>query len=353
MRRSCETTSKKLAQEIYSKVTTQLKEGKYFEVEAQYVTFDELADDLVVDYKINQRRSLDRTQRSLKHLGFFFVKMRMADITTRLIQSYILKRQEQGAANATINREMAALKRMFSLGARMTPPKVVNIPYILHLQENNIRQGYYEHEQYLALKQELPSYFKPVVTMAYYTGMRKGEILGLLWSAVDLAQGKITLNAQDTKNKEPRVIYMGGELLDTIYQQRVVRDGRFPDCPHVFFGNTGNQIRDFKKIWRKATKNAGLEGRILHDFRRTAVRNMVRAGIPERVAMMISGHKTRSVFDRYNIVNENDLKSAAQTLQQHFQHNLSQFCHTPQKHPHLWLIKSKRKPIDLLIKSMG
>ncbi len=321
VRRSCETTSKKLAEEIYAKFTTQIKEGKYFELEARETTFDDLANELIVDYKINEKKSLDRVQRSFKHLRPCFEMMRIVDITTSSIQAYILRRKEQGAANATVNRELAALKRMFHLGANCTPPKVLNIPHIPRLKEKNVRQGYFEHEEYITLKKALPAYLKNVVVTAYYTGMRKSEILGLKWTHIDLREKKITLKPYETKNDEARVIYMGEELFEAIRFQEALKKHMFPTCHWVFFGSKGEKIKDFRTAWLKACKESGLAGKLFHDFRRTAIRNMVRAGVPEKVAMLISGHKTRSVFDRYNIVNENDLKLAADRVQKYFYHN--------------------------------
>lgn len=307
---SSKSTKEAEAKRLLRKRLGQIAEGAFFGLRPEKVRFEELAEDFLNDYRINGKRSLDKAQRSVKHLHGFFGGIRAMDITTDKVRVYIKARQEDGYANAEINRELAALKRMFNLALQQSPPKVRHKPYIPMLKEHNIRTGFFEHDDYVALWAALPGELRPVVTFAYYTGWRKQEILGLTWDRVDLRARTVRLDPGTTKNQEGRTVYLDGEVLDTLNTLKAERDVRFPDSPWVFHRH-GRRIKDFREAWYAACEAVGLQGKLFHDFRRTAVRNMVRASIPERVAQQISGHKTRSVFDRYHIVSDSDLREAA------------------------------------------
>lgn len=311
-RESTRSTKEADAKRLLKKREGEISEGKLPGVYFDKVRFEELAGDFLNDYRINGKSTLAKAERTVKlHLAPFFGGLRVTNITTALVREYIAQRQEAGAANATINRELAALKRAFNLASQSTPPKVPQVPHIPMLAENNTRKGFLEHDQFLALRACLPEHLAGLVTFGYKTGWRLGEITGLTWDRVDLGQGIVRLEAGETKNKEARTVYLDDELRSVLKAQKAARH---LGCPYVFH-REGQQISDFRGAWKGGCKEAGLKGKLFHDLRRTAVRNMVRAGIPERVAMMISGHRTRSVFDRYNIVSAEDLKQAAAKLQ--------------------------------------
>ncbi|MBN2282755.1 MAG: tyrosine-type recombinase/integrase, partial [Deltaproteobacteria bacterium] len=300
------------ARRLLKKREGEIAQGKLPGIYFDKVKFDELSEDFLNDYKINQKKSLDRAERSVDHLKQSFEGMRVVDITSPRIHEYIEKRIAENASNATVNRELAALKRMLNMGARQTPPKVDRVPYIPKLKENNVRKGFFEHEDFLSLRDALPDCLKGFVTFAYKTGWRFSEITNLQWNQVDLERGIVRLETGETKNDEGRTVYLDDELRGVFMNQWEERKGRGTILPYVFPNIDGtDRIRDIRGPWSTACTEAKIGKKLFHDFRRTAVRNMIRAGIPERVAMSISGHKTRSVFDRYNIVNDTDLMLAA------------------------------------------
>lgn len=340
---STHSDKKEVATRLLKQREGEISKGEIPGIYFDKVTFDGLAEDFLADYRINERKTLDNAEQNVARLKKFFEGMKATEITTAKIGEYVEDRRGDGVANATINRELAALKRMFHLGFQCTPPRVRQIPYIPRLKERNIRKGFFEHQEFIRLRDALPDYLKPVVTFAYHTGWRREEILGLTWDRVDLKQGVVSLNAGETKNDDGRTLYLNEELSELLHS---LRASRRLGCPYVFHQD-GRKIGEFRKTWQTAliksgagatyrckdcgneirivtevkkkdlvcseckSKNLKWAGKIFHDFRRTGVRDMVRAGIPERVAMKMSGHKTRSVFDRYDIVSPEDLKEAA------------------------------------------
>ena len=226
------------------------------------------------------------------------------------------RRTITGVSNAEINRELTALKRMFNLAIQAG--KLIQKPHIPLLKEHNVRVGFFERDQFLAMLAHLPEPVRPAATFAYLTGWRiDSEVLPLEWRQVDFGAGEVRLDPGKTKNGEGRTFPMTRELREVLEQQRAITENHQRQfkvvCPRVFH-RSGRPIKSFRVAFRSACVEAGCPGRVLHDFRRTAVRNLVRAGIPERVAMQMTGHKTRSVFERYNIVSAGDLREAARRL---------------------------------------
>jgi integrase len=283
------------------------------------ITFDEAVTDLENDYITNRRRSLDGVKRKIDlHLRPAFGRLRLANITTSHIRAFTVARQQAGAKNAEINRELSALKRMYSLAVQAG--HLHHRPFVPMLAENNARQGFFEESQYRAVLAHLPPELRPVVTFAYLTGWRtKSEILPLEWRNVDLKACEVRLEAATTKNGETRELpYAGSPELVGMFKSLRAETTKLEQAqkriiPFVFH-RAGKRIRSFRGAWLAACKAAGCPGRIPHDLRRTAVRNMDQAGVSQSVAMQITGHKTASVYRRYRIVSTQDLRDALAKL---------------------------------------
>jgi integrase len=294
----------------------ELADGRYVGPRADRVKFEELAESMITDYRINAKKSVKDAVRSVKALARHFASRPAHSITPVDISAYVALRQADGLTNGSINRELAALKRMFNLG--LQSGKIIRKPHIEMLQEDNVRRGFFEWDEFEAIHAKLPEYLKGSLIFAYLTGWRvPSEVLRLTWANVDFKACTVRLEPGTTKNKKGRLIYMTPALkllLDQQHRRSMTFQRENGRIVPLVFHNDGEPIRNYYKAWHKACRLAGLPDKIPHDFRRTAVRNIVRAGIPERVAMEMTGHKTRSVFDRYHIVSDGDLKEAALKL---------------------------------------
>src|SRR5262249_1138567 len=242
---------------------------------------------------------------------------RAQDITTDRITAYVVARQAERAANGTINRELAALKRMFRLAD--ISGKVAQRPYVPMLREDNARKGFFEAAEFEAVLAGLPESLKPLAEVAYVTGWRiRSELLTRRWTHVDFGAGWIRLEPGETKNREGRMFPLTPTLRTALERQRAQTHALEHAAGQVIpwvFHRDGHPIRYFRRAWLTACKAAGVPGRIPHDFRRTAVRNLERAGVPRSAAMKMVGHKTEAIYRRYAIADESMLREGAAKLE--------------------------------------
>jgi integrase len=250
-----------------------------------------------------------------KNIRPFFGRIKAHRLTTDLMDDYRKKRRAAGAADSTVNRELSVMRSGLYKGKRRTPPKVIVIPYFPLVQETNVRKGFLTDEQYLTLRDALTDDLKALFVTGYVTGIRLGEILRIRWHQVDFDAGFIVLQRGETKSGEGRAVpILAGDMENFLRRARTDRDRGWPTCESVF-SREGEPIKDFRRGWRKACIAAGVPELNFHDLRRTAVRNMRRAGIPQVVRMKISGHKTDSMERRYNIVDAEDMNVAKDLLE--------------------------------------
>jgi integrase len=312
-----ETEARRMLKEREGRVAT----GQPILPRVDRIQYGEAAKDLRQHYKTTGSRNLEAAEYRLKHLDAFFAGRRIAVIESADTTAYAAKRQGGGASNATINRELETLSRMLRLAYEHN--KLIRLPVIHKLTPTPLRQGFFERDQFEAVRRYLRPDHQLAATIAHTFGWRmQREVLTLERRQFDMNAGTLRLEPGTTKNDDGRVVYLTPELKSLVAAQveRVKTLERTMGrvvpylFPHLEGPHRGKRIGGFKNAWRTACVQAGCSGMLRHDFRRTAVRNMVNLGVPKRVAMKVSGHRSRSVFDRYHIVSPGDLQEVARKL---------------------------------------
>lgn len=277
------------------------------------VTVEELLDALDRDYVQRGVKGLREARNHMRPVRDFFGFRRAMEVTPNLVREYIAERKKSvrlvgdrpivGVANATINRETEILGRAFRLA--LSEGTLALAPAIPSLPENNARRGFFERHEFESLVLHLREPLSDMAQFAYATGWRLGEIRGLRWEYVDRRAREIRL--PDSKNGEGRVLPLDENLWILIERRWARREYKKPDggsalSEFVFhFRGRPTPETTLRRWWEEARTKAGLPGKLFHDFRRSAVRDMIRAGVAQAVAMSVSGHKTESMFRRYNI----------------------------------------------------
>jgi integrase len=314
IQQSAETESRR---EALDKLKTEiLKHASGEAPDSRQTTVQKLKDAMMQTWKNLDRNaaSVAWAEQCWKRLLPYFGAMKAHNVSSAAIRGYVEERKAENAANGTINRELSVLSSAFTLGFEETPRRVSQKLSFTRLPESRPRQGFVEQKQYDALAAKCSElYMRAMLALAYSFGFRKAELLSLKVSDVDLLAGTVRLRT--SKNGEPRQVNL---TKDTKQLLASCCAGKSKD--EAVFTRTEQSgkrvaVADFRGTWDAVTKAAKCDGLLFHDLRRSAVRNMVRAGIPEVVCMKISGHKTRAVFDRYNIVSERDLADAAKKLE--------------------------------------
>jgi integrase len=319
-RESSKTTSKAEAQRLLRKRIGDREVGKVIGhpdkvLLAEYQKDPENKEQLIgglrwlheTQFDLDGLRSKERTQQAWDHIEKFFpAPTRVTAITPLRLDEYAQARLAEGAARQTVNNELSALRRGFNLAIEKGILGVA--PRIKLPKVDNAREGFFEEDDFAGVLLELPAYAQPIIRFLRVTGWRVMEVLGLTWDRIDWERHGIRLTARQTKGKRARLFPFGlapdlRAVLEAAWENRL--------GPFVFQGN-GKPVAytTLAHHWLGATKRAGCAGRIMHDLRRTAVRDFLEAGVDEGTIMLLCDWKTRSVFDRYNIINQDRLAAA-------------------------------------------
>lgn len=316
--------TKELAVALEAQLKTEMFTGTFFQHRQQAkVTVRELwelYEPVTTRDNDSWQSDTGRAKHLLRHLG----QMKAHTLTLKHVEEYRFKRANeftkttgQPPTVATVNREITLLKRIINHAVKCGEVRLNPIAHVKLLNEANVRQTVIGEERFGQLLEKAESALKPILLMAFDSGMRKSEILNLRWDQLDLKDGVIRLAPEDTKTDKARLVYLSRRTIAVLKEIPVPISGKGFVLQNP---DTKKPWVDIRKVFRRACKAAAIpqgrdDGIIFHDLRRSFVTNARKRGIPESVVMKMSGHRTRSVFDRYNVVDDADLKLAVRQLE--------------------------------------
>jgi len=320
IRESSKTENKMVAQKLLERRMGEAGLGVRPEQEVKNVKYEDVRDTLIAEYRNRGRHFFQRTDGTdyiggMNHLDAFFKGMRIIEISSDTLRRYIETRREQGAADATIRRNLVMLRSMLNLARKEGKLRLADIPHFPMPSDSTPRKGFVTPEVFVQLRDALPVNLRPLVTFLYYTGCRSGAATEITWSMVSRDCTEIEIPGDLTKTGEPLLLPLVGRGLSEIavmLRKMFRKDGPVLDSTNL------------RKEWCKACHKLGLgayekkekqryylyHGLTIHDLRRSATRNLIRAGVDRGTAMKITGHKTEHIFERYNIVSTDDIREA-------------------------------------------
>ena len=312
---SAKTRDKKRAEDFLRQRLAEVELDQLPDASPRSLTVRDLLKGLVSDYELRGRASKKQLESRIRlHLLPLLGPIRAQEFGNRHVAAYVQQRRQQDASDAAINRELEHIRAAFKFA--VDNEELSKAPKIRMLAENNVRTGFLEHSEYVALRRALPAYLVALFVVGYHIGSRLGELLKLRWDQVDFEASQIWLERGQTKGKVARVLPIYGEMREVLVRAFKERNEKYQEC-NLIFSREGEKIVDFRKSWAKACALAEVKGLHFHDLRRSAVRNMDRAGIPRATIRRIIGHETDAMFDRYRIVDQKDIREAGEKAEQY------------------------------------
>jgi len=319
--------SKRVADLAFAKKTLEWDKKKHLGLETKKeYTFGELVDWYLTLPVAKKKKSYNKDEQRSKILKDHFGLKNARELKPAMIEIFqdnLLSKPREGGKKAykpaTVNRMLALMKRIYNLAIREDRVEKNPCFKVSLLPENNKRDRVISHAEYQAIISHLPKHAEDIVTVAYYTGMRSGEIFNLTWDRVNLKEGYIDLTADDTKTSEPRRIYLNKNLLEIFSNVGKIRRIKHQNV----FTYRGNPIINIRHSFQGACKKASIKDFRFHDLRHTFNTNMRKSGVDRSVIMKITGHKTMAMFERYNTVDSDDARSAMTQFETHIQNKVT------------------------------